>query len=183
MATKTKTKQLRTTKQSKTIGREIAEIKNMTFRDLKIHVIIRGMPFDTVVNSNVHELSRFYMQNLYEDIDRGLLEKFDDWQEAQIADPNLRVSGLRLSHVQEAEDSQTPNKAKRISNLKPKHKIKATKKRERTDQGVFKGTKKALTFKLAAKGRSLQYTINKVMKVFPDARDKSIKIWWKKAQK
>ena len=50
------------------------------------------------------------------------------------------------------------------------------------ENGLRAGTKKSYTYQLAKKGYSLEKTISKVMKKFPDAKEVSIKQWHKRAQ-
>jgi len=154
---------------------------NMTFKDIKINCVARGMPFQTVVDGTVPSLQNWLHHNNTNEVDPNLLDSFDDWIE-----DNLRSRGkydlihpqLRLGFIGERDDVGNVNKTKRVKGIKKKKS-----RREKTKDGIYKGTKKALTFKLQQKGRSLERTIKKVLRTFPDASEKSIKIWYKKSSK
>ena len=49
--------------------------------------------------------------------------------------------------------------------------------------GLITGTKKSLTYELVKKGKSSERIIKKVIKKFPDAKEKSILIWVRKAER
>lgn len=47
--------------------------------------------------------------------------------------------------------------------------------------GLWKGTKKHLTMQCKKDGLSLEKTVSKVIAQFPEAKESSIKIWYKRA--
>lgn len=47
--------------------------------------------------------------------------------------------------------------------------------------GLWKGTKKHLTMQCKKDGLNLEKTLKKVMEEFPDAKESSIKIWYKRS--
>lgn len=152
---------------------------NMTYKDLKRHVVVRGMPFEEVVNGTSPSLTNWLYNNRDKSIDPTLLDSYDDF-----IDSKLRESGaedlihpqLRLGYIGERDDEGKTTKTKRVKGIK-----KQKRKKEKTKDGIFKGTKKALTFEFQQKGKTLKSTIRRVLKVFPDASEKSIKIWYKKS--
>lgn len=164
-----------------------AYLRELKYRDLQRECVIRGMPFELVVAQNVHTLSGYFRKHFTNDINHSLLDSYDDWVEAKIKD-SIEARGdndfsiihpsLRLGYVGEKSDGGE-SKQKRVRTIVKKKK----KKRERTNDNVFKGTKKALAFELQGKGLSKEEVIEKVMSAFPDANEKSIGIWFNKAKK
>ena len=54
-------------------------------------------------------------------------------------------------------------------------------KKEKDDNGLWKGTKKSYVFELTYKGLSIDRITRRVQKRFPDAKDKSIQQWYRAA--
>lgn len=164
----------------KTIAK-LGGLQNMTFKDLQRQAIILGMPFPEVPQSDYFRLESF-VRNSTNEPDATLIDKYDDWmdkvlEEAGYAknDP-MRDYQFRLGFVA-GDDSEEKKKTKRVRGIpKPKKP-----KKEKDDQGLWKGTKKSYTFELAKKGFTLERTIRRVMKKFPEANEKSIKQWWRAA--
>lgn len=162
--------------------------RNMKYKDLKRECVIRGMPFEQVVSSDVNKLYTYFREHYYDNVKHALLDDFDDWQEAKIRE-TLESKGedsdvyihpsLRLGYVAEKDEEGNVIKKKRAKLLHKKIK----RKRERTPDNIFKGTKKAYTFELQQKGHSKADVIKMVMEQFPDASDKSISIWYNKSKK
>lgn len=152
---------------------------DMTYRDLKKAVISRGMPFKDVINGSFFNLNNWLNSNYDNKIDKGLLNKFDDWLEDSLLEKKgneiLIHPTLRLSYV--GDRGPEPKKEKTDKPKKPKRK------REKTSDGIFKGTKKALTYKYAKRGYEVNRVVTKVKRKYSDASEKSIKIWYKKAMK
>jgi hypothetical protein len=161
---------------------------NMKFKDLKRECVIRGMDFDEVLSSGVHELYSFFKEHFYDDVRHGLLDEFDDWQEEKIRvvmeargeNPDILVHpALRLGYVAEKDDEGNTTKRKRAKMVTKKLK----RKRERTNDNIFQGTKKAYTFELQQQGKDKKEVIKKVIEKYPDASEKSISIWFNKSKK
>lgn len=153
-----------------------------SYKDLKREAVIRGMAFQDVVESTHYGLIA-YIESSNSKPDVSLIDKFDDWVDAQLEllgyDVNdaMRHPQLRLGFIGEKDDEGNIKKHKRIKGLtKPK---KA--KRERDDSGLYKGTKKSYTFELAKRGKTLEKTTLRVTKRYPDASPKSISIWHRAA--
>lgn len=157
---------------------------NKTYKDLKREAIIRGMPFPDATGAGVQDLIRF-INNSENTPDVSLIDKYDEWADQQLAQlgyekgKELRHPNLRLGFIGEKDSEGNIVKHKRIKGIpKPKKP-----KRERDENNLYKGTKKSYTFELAKKGFSLERVTRRVKKKFPDASDKSIKIWYRNASK
>lgn len=183
---KKKDRKIRQTKIRAARSYENVQLENMNIKDLKRNCIVRGMPFEMVVQSGIPDLESWFIRNGAAPIDHELLDQFDNWVEEYLQkergiDPNgpngaLLSPMLRLGFFGEDEDGNV--KVKRIKGIKKKKK-----KRKKTEDGIFAGTKKALTFECVKRGLSKEETIKKVTKEFPEAKDKSIGIWYNSARK
>ena len=164
------------------IGR-LGGLRNMTFKDLQRQAIMLGMPFPEVPQSDFFRLESFILNSPNEP-DKTLIDKYDDWMDKVLEergyskDDPMRNYQLRLGFV--SEDAVTKQKKfKRVKGIpKPKKP-----KRETDERGLWKGTKKSYTFELTARGYDLERVIRRVQKKFPEAKDKSIKQWWRAAKR
>lgn len=178
MAKKDKNPSLAKVQGKKKIGKTSTQEVDKTYKDLKREAVIRGMPFPDVVEADVYKLIVFNdRSNNKPDI--SLVDKYDEWIDKQLEQAGygpgeaIRSSRLRLGFIGEEKEDGTIT-TKRIKGIpKPKKK-----KRERDDSGLYKGTKKSYTYELASKGFSLERVQKRVLKKFPDAKIKSIKIWF-----
>lgn len=155
---------------------------NKTYKDLKREAIIRGMPFPDATGAGVGTLIRFIDSSTNKP-DISLIDKYDEWADQQLAlcgyeaGKDLRHPSLRLGFIGQKDENGNVIKTKRVKGIqKPKKP-----KRERDENNLYKGTKKSYTFELAKKGFSLERVARRVKKKFPDASDKSIKIWYRNA--
>ena len=83
---------------------------------------------------------------------------------------------IRLGFIGEVD----PDTGETISFKRPR-KIKKDKvRRERNEANLLTGTKKSLTFECFKNGISIEDTVEKVTDKFPEAVEKSIRIWYKK---
>lgn len=164
-----------------------AHLEKLKYRDLQKECVIRGMSFELVAGQPIPSLASFFRSHFYEPSNTGLLDKYDDWIEGEIKerlklkgddDRSLLHPSLRLGYIGEKDETGN-NKKKRVRTIIKKKK----KKRERTNDNVFKGTKKALAFELQGIGKSKEEVIKQVKEEFPDANEKSIGIWFNKARK
>lgn len=152
---------------------------DLTYRDLKIACIVRGMPFDDVLKADFFRLSNFVQNNVLVSQNMSLLDDYDDYLESTLKErgqTDLIHNSLRLGYVKkEGDDEYIPKPAK----------VKAEKKpiREKDSNGLFKGTMKSYTYELQKKGKTLPQTLTKVLRKFPDAKEKSVKIWFNKSKK
>lgn len=154
-------------------------LKKMTFRTLQKECIIRGMEFQKVVDNGYFGLSSFFAKHMNDKQDESLLVKYDNWLEERLKERDLDEtffhSSLRMTYVApESEDGKKPvvMKAEGISKKK--------KKDGKKPKGI---TKKARTLELVSEGYEREETIEKILSEFPDAKVKSIKIWYNKAKK
>ena len=153
----------------------------LTYKDLKKACVRKGMPFDQVAGADVPTLHNWLHNNRLNDDDNNLINEYDDWVEEElrnIGSEYLISPSLRLGYIGEKSDNETQVK-------KPKEKKERVPKqpKEKTAEGIVKGTKKAYTFELANKGRNLEFVIKRVLKRYPDASEKSIKIWYRSVSK
>jgi hypothetical protein len=156
------------------------EMTKFKYKDLKIACILRGMRFRDAVEADYPRLRSFFMNNYWEDIDREAINRYDDWVDGKLKDPILKHPTLRLGYVaREDEEGKSVRRNKRLKSM-PAVKKKKAKKNETF--GIRAGTKKEYTYKLEAAGKDVEETIKLVMTQFPDASNKSIKIWYKKAK-
>jgi len=179
---KPKPKRHRMTKALKSFAATLTNTQNFTVKDFKRHCIVREMPFEEVAKQDVHEMRMFIFRHKGL-IKPELLDDFDIWNEKYLREernlPDVYFHPLlRMGFVGE-EDEDGNIKRKRVKGIKKAKKAK----RERNEHGIFSGTKKALTFKCAADGKTIKETIDAVLEVFSDAKEKSISIWFKKAIK
>lgn len=161
------------------------ELTQMKYRDLKIACIVRGMAFEDIVSGSYPSLASFFRENYYEKQDRGRLEAFDNRMEEELIkrghDKQSPLVQFRLSTVLDEEE----NSKIRSKSLKGARVAKEKKPRRERDKvhNIFKGTKKALTYELASQGKSIEETVKEVEEKFPEAKKKSIEIWYKRALK
>jgi len=163
-------------------------IGNLKYKDIKRECVIRGMEFDKVIEGTIPKLVNWLRNHFPDTIHFELLDAFDTYQEElirQVMESRgedftvLLHPTLRLGYIAENDAEGNIIKRKRVRTIVKRKK----KKRERTNDGIFKGTKKAFTFELQQKGLSKEEVIKKVMTQFPDASEKSIGIWYNKSRK
>lgn len=172
-------------------------IGKMRVIELQANCIMRGLDFTDIVEQDFGRLASWLIKNWDCKKDRELLEDFDIW-----VDSILEKRGYEVDHPLRKyrkfsnldEDNNPTVSAKNIKRADIPNKKKA--KRERTEDGIFKGTKKEYTYSLAKKlidKFSDKYTnkelckkfasqlFSKVEKKFPDSKEKSVRIWMKRA--
>lgn len=163
-------------------------IQKLKYRDLKRECVIRGMEFDKVISGDIPKLTNWLRNHFKDTVHHELLDAFDDYQDGLVKesveskgqDPSILLHpSLRLGYIAERDEEGNVTKRKRVRTLMKKKK----KRRERTDDGIFKGTKKAMTFELQQQGKSKSEVIGIIKEQFPDASEKSIGIWFNKSRK
>lgn len=159
-------------------GRVEHELQNMRFIDLQRSCIVRGMDFNMVVSKSVGILQSWLIRNWHNKVNQSLLDAFDKQRENSMKklgkgdEPFIRLGFIA---TQNEEGKVVP-----MPKSKPAKKVKV--KRERDEKlGIFRGTKKSMVYDLAAKGKSVAKIIPLVIAKYPDAKPKSIKIWYKRA--
>jgi hypothetical protein len=85
---------------------------------------------------------------------------------------------MATQYVEEPESDEVLKLKKAEKTSKPKSAPKIG--RIKDESGIVKGTKKALTIKLAKEGLEISKIIKRVKKEFPDANENSMKIWAKR---
>lgn len=154
-----------------------------TYRDLQRKAITLGMPFPDVPVAGVMGLISFINSSHTQYPNPDLIQEYDKWVIQQFdnsgmpEDDPLRSSRLRLGFVGETDDEGKIIKRKKIPGIK-KSKIKKPA-RERDEFNLMKGTKKSYTWELAKKGLEIERVIRRVIKKFPDANEKSIRLWYR----
>ena len=176
-----------------------SELARMKHRDLQRAAVVRGMDFEEVVRSGVPELASWFCRNydLPQFIDK--INEFDDWRDEQLkgrgyeeGSPFFHAS-LRLGFVATKDEEGNTTSVKK-PRLKGVDKPKKEKKERVEGTKVFKGTKKAMTYELTKESYKLSKSkdpkikpltkdeiIEKVKEAFPDANEKSVGIWYKRA--
>lgn len=156
------------------------EASMMKHQDLQRACIVRGIGFHELVEQTTPQLQGYFIDHYYDKIDNSRLDAFDEWREEIMRKRGHDEPYIRLGFIGQTD----VNTGEVISIKKPKKfkKPKNNKKRLRNEKfGIFQGTKKALSYQCAENGYSLKKTIRIVKEKFPDAKDKSIGIWMKKA--
>ena len=156
------------------------DLSKMKIIDLQRACIVRGLIFEDI-GKGVWDLQQFFIKNYVVEPNLDLLDEFDDWRYKKSKEKGTEDEGfIRLGFIQEKdEDTGEIKKRKR-----PKYMKKTRKKRARNKElGIFSGTKKELTFICQKEGLDLKETTAKVIEKFPDAKEKSIRIWFNKAKK
>lgn len=149
---------------------------NMTYKDVKRRALTLGMPFPDAVTADFGKLAS-YIQKSTNKPDTSLIDQYDDWIDQQLEERGydkkhpMRAYELRYGYV--SEENAEKVKKKKIAGLPKTPKPK----REKDEQGLWKGTKKSYTFELSAKGFPIERIIRRVTKKFPDANPKSITQW------
>lgn len=153
-----------------------------TYRDLKKEAIELGMSFPDATAAGIQELISYIEPRIGDKKKSGIVEAYDDWADNQLAllgypeGKHIRSPQLRLSYIGELDENRKPVRLERKEK-------KVKEKRERDENGLYKGTKKSYTYGLAEKGYSLDRVTRRVIKKFPDAKEKSIVIWYRNALK
>jgi len=167
--------------------RALRELSSMKHRDLQRACILRGMPSQQMVESDHHKLVSWFIENYDNTQSEELLINHDGWVEEQLVARGYKKGdvllspALRFSYVGNIEEIEKP-KIIKIHNEKEKvHNEKKEKSTVDVVTGIRNGTKKALTYQLTISGLSIEEVIKGVKNKFPEAEDKSIKIWFKRA--
>ena len=170
----------RMTKRMKQFASEMSNVQNLTVRDFQRNCLVRGMGFQELMEADMNLLRIWLFRNRNAEIKPELLDEFDKWKESELIKVGIEgVHPLLKLGFFAGEDEDGNVKTRRIKGInKPKKP-----KREKTDLGIYSGTKKALTYELAIEGKNLEEIKETVMEVFPDAKPKSINIWYKRVIK
>ena len=160
----------------------ITQLK-LNLKQIKIECIGRGMDFVQVVESDFPTLNNWLSNNYLEPTDPTLVSKYDDFIDEFLTNSGkdyLVHPSLRLGFIGDNSDER---QSKVISENKKNHKKSNTNtnkgnRREKDKNGIVKATKKSLTFKLQKKGFPFEKVKKRVLRRFPDANVKSLKIYF-----
>lgn len=168
--------------------RALRELTGFKHRDLQRACIVRGLEPTLIADYDHHKLVSWFINNYENAQDEKLLLDYDLWVEEHLQERGYKkgdimlAPSLRYSYVKDIEN------APKLINPKPftVPKVESSGKTksfmdEKT--GVRTGTKKSLTYKLTLEGLTIDSIIKQVKESFPEAQEKSIKIWSKKASK
>jgi len=154
-------------------------LKGLRLKDLQRECVLRGMEFKKVAECSILRLHSWLIQNWDNPIRREAIDEYDRWLDTELSElgrDDLIHPSLNLGST-ENETGQIVKK--RIRQVNPQKK----KKKSRTVDGIFTGTKKAYTYELAKQGIEKSEAIKMVIEKFPEAKEKSISIWFNKARK
>jgi len=181
----------------KKLRQVLNKISKMRLHDLQAACIMRSLEFTDLGQFDIGMLSSWLIKNWDEKPDRELLEDYDIWMYNLLGDRGYPEDDplrnfRKFSTMDEQDNPIVKTRALKKAEVPNKKK----EKKERNSLGLFKGTKKDYTYEL---GKSLlekykeKYTnkeilkkfsmqlYNKVQSKFPEAKDKSVKIWMKRA--
>ena len=150
-----------------------------TLKDIRRQAIALGIPFPDVINKDIWALISYINQS-NNTPDPSRIDEYDNWIDThfdEIGIPKndpIRHPHLRLGYIGEKDEEGNIIKRKKIPGIK---KNKYKKPRERDENNLIKGTKKSYTWELTKKGLNLERVIRRVLKKFPDANEKSIRLW------
>lgn len=170
-------KQLTTNTKTKAFVR--SNVMRGTYKDLKRQAITLGMPYPEATGAQISDLMS-YISHTNNTPDPSLIDGYDEWLLEQFdkigidKDDPIRHPQLRLGFIGEKDVEGNVIKRKRVPGIK---KSLAKKPRERDSFNLLKGTKKSYTWELTDKGLTLERIIRRVQKKFPDANEKSIRLW------
>lgn len=172
-------------------------LSKLTYPDLKIACITKGMEFQDIVEGDHSTLSSYFLQNYDNKSDTENLEYFDAWIDEQLElqgiAKNDPLRQYKLSSVVDPATNDLKIRKKRVSKVVKVPKKKRVK-RERNEQfNIIKGTKKEYVYtlvqKLHDKGKNLnskkifERLLASVIEKYGDASEKSVKIWFNRAKK
>lgn len=175
--------------------RILGEISDFKFKDLQAECIMRGIPFEYVVNWDHGRLADWLLNAWDNKKKKSLLKDFDDWMDALLKEKGYKKSDPLRSYKKFTGETTEEAEVKPKPTPKPK-KEKKPKREKDSKYNIYKGTKKELTYHLAAKLKSqfgdkyddkqlvkkfAGQMLVKVQKKFGDANEKSVRIWMKKA--
>jgi hypothetical protein len=162
-------------------------LQNLTHRELQRECVLRGLESENVVGWSHHKLVSWFHEHFDDGQDFNRLTLHDAWVDGKLKEKGYKQGDALFSpalkfgytgDVSKVDRVKAPKAEKQVpsrSSSKPPVEVDEVTK-------VRKGTKKSLTYDCAVKDKlSLEDTIAAVKEAFPDAEEKSIKIWYKRA--
>lgn len=157
---------------------------NLDIKGFKREAVLRGMPFQEVLDADIPTLYSYIVEHFSMEKQPELLDQFDDYVDGILKErgqDELISPSLRLGFIGERdEETGMVTKIKRVVGLSKKER---KPRKAKTKDGIVGGTAKALTFELYSQGKDKKSTISAVLEKFPSTSDKSIGIWWNKANR
>lgn len=154
-----------------------SSITDMKYIDLQRACIIRGIDFEQLVEGDAGRLESWLMKNWQNKKNVKRLDEFDKWRHGIMKSMGKGDEPfIRLGFIGAVDEEGNAVAFKRPRKVK---KEKERKERNEDLGNIFKGTKKELTFQCAAQGKTLAETVETVTDKFPEAVEKSIRIWYK----
>lgn len=163
-------------------------LSRMRHRDLQRECILRGLEFNKIIEFDHHGLANWFFEHFEDVEDLTRLTEYDLWIEAQLQERGHKKGDVILSPSFRFGFSPDMSEVKvlgittgRFQVTEPNTSAEPKMKREADPAtGVISGTKKNLTYQLTDQGLSIDEIIAKVKESFPQAEEKSIKIWQKR---
>lgn len=163
---------------------------NMKHSDLQKTCVLKGLEFRFIVEWDHHKLSNWFYHNFELGENPVLLDEYDAWMNKQLEERGYKKGDsvfapcFRLGFapaIDEITHIKTPGVTTKVIPVSVTIKGEDKPKRSVDEAtGVVSGTKKNLTFTLTKQGLDLPKIVEAVLKAFPDAQEKSIKIWYKR---
>ena len=151
-------------------------MSKMKYRDLQRNAIVRGMGFSEMVNSDIYSLQAWLAANWKIPIDTQKLDEFDYWREKFLyARGYVNEPFVRLGYIGKVDENGEVVSRKRVKGMKKNRRPR----RDKNALGIFTGTKKDYTYQCYAKKIPLEKAVGKIMDKYPDANEKSIRIWYR----
>lgn len=167
--------------------RALRELSGFKHRDLQLACILRGLEPHKIVEFDHHKLVSWFIEHYNNSQDNTNIAIHDAWVEEQLQSRGYKKGdillspALRFGYVGNIETMDKPKVIKTHGELNIPGKKEKSVIDEKT--GIRSGTKKALSYKLATEGLQINEIIKQVKSKFPDAEEKSIKIWVKRSLK
>ena len=179
----------------KKVGEIFGAASNMRYADIKAACIMLGMDFEDVANADFCRLNSYFAENRTKTNPvKARLDQYDEWVSGILISKGYKPDNPLVKYKQfstPTEDEESEGNIKRVLLKKAGVKPEKRAKKEKTEFGIYAGTKKDYVFKKAKiyseKGftieKALKRVIRKTMDKYPDAKEKSIKIWFRKVSK
>jgi hypothetical protein len=177
------------------INGELGELK---YKDLQSEVIQRGMLYEEVIHADHNSLSSYFIKAYDVPKNPKLLKEFEDRVDQALAEKGYKKDDPIRRFRKFTLDEQEPE-VPIVKIPKPPKEIKAPRVKDK-QFNIYTGTKKQLTYELTkdlfdklgkkyknnAKELCKKFSdklLTRVLAKFPEAQDKSVKIWMARCMK